>query len=138
MKTRLKPIFLLTALLASQPACAASLMPSWSHLVGQVLSQMPILENVGEKILANRIVYIELSDTSAHSRPANARVRLDLGSAANVRETPGTGAGSRIVTQLQPGDSLSVIGRVAGKSWVRIRLPDDRIAYIHQNLIELK
>jgi uncharacterized protein YgiM (DUF1202 family) len=137
MKARLKLAVLIFGLLASQPATADSLMSNWSQVVGKVLSRMPVLEGVGEKILANRIAFIDVSETSAGSQLTNARVKTDLGAMANVRARPGTNAESKVIAQLRPGQRLNVTGRVAERAWFRIRLADGRTAYVHQNLIEL-
>lgn len=134
MKTPSASVILLTFLLGSQPAQAGSLISNWSQVVGQVLSRMPVLDDLGEKILANRVVFIGASDPQF----TKARVKIDLGSVANVRERPSAHDGSRVITQLQPGDHLQVIARAVGQSWFQVRLSDGRIAYIHQNLIEVE
>lgn len=128
MKTRYSlTLALLILLPAAHPAQAG-----WGREVGGLLSNLPVVRGVGEKILDNRIAFIRTSQKQAHTM---GRIRPDLGSQANLRAAPGTGASSPVIGQLSPGDGFIILARVTGKPWFHIRLNNGRKAYIHSNLV---
>lgn len=128
MKTRYSlTLALLTLLLTAHPAKAG-----WGREVGGLLSNLPVVNGIGAKILDNRIAFIRSSQKQTH---AMGRIRPDLGSQANLRAAPGTGASSPIIGQLSPGDGFIILARVTGKPWFHIHLNNGRKAYVHSSLV---
>jgi TPR repeat protein/uncharacterized caspase-like protein len=53
---------------------------------------------------------------------------------ANIRSAPAAAAG--LIGGLRRGENITVLGRVVGKNWVMVSTADERIGYIHGDLVE--
>lgn len=126
-------IMTLLACLAVLPGPAVA---GWGGQVGGWLTNLPLLDIVGNRILENRIAYIRTA--RGYPPETRARVHPDLGARANVRNRPDTGKGSRIIARLNPGDEVAVIAGVKGAPWLRVRLGPHKQGFIHRKLVTLK
>jgi hypothetical protein len=105
----------------------------WGARLGDLLTNLPFVDVIGEKILENRVVYVNLDWQTISSNQL--QVRRDLNSVANVRQSPGTGPEDKVVAQLRPGAAVVVLSELRNKPWLQIRLSSGEIAYIHKSLV---
>lgn len=112
-----------------------SALAGWGSHIGSLLTSLPVIDAVGVRILDNRIAYIGSRESS--KQKIFARVRLDLGARANIRDVPSTKGGSKVIAQLSPGEDAEVVSAVKGEPWLEVKLRTGKRGFIYQNLVTL-
>lgn len=128
--------YLKTIILAScLTLIPATALAGWGGQIGSWLTNVPLIDAVGNRILENRIAYIRTS--LGYPEGTIAQVDPALGSRVNVRSHPNTGAGSEIITRLNPGDKVEVVANVPGAPWIRVSLGVHKHGFIYRKLVVL-
>ncbi|WP_199456994.1 MULTISPECIES: SH3 domain-containing protein [unclassified Marinobacter] len=108
-------------------------LAGWGGQVGGWLTNLPVVDAIGEKIIENRIAFV--GGGAVPSPIVKGQIRADLGSRANIRNVPGTNGSSTVIEQLNPGDSFVILGQEKGIPWYSIQLSSGRRGFVHQNLV---
>ncbi|PXX88381.1 hypothetical protein DIT71_17385 [Marinobacter vulgaris] len=77
----------------------------WGSGLGDLLTNLPVVDVVGEKILENRVVFVDLNGKASDSNQL--QVRRDQKSAPSVRRSPETGLHNKVVAQTESGNQSS-------------------------------